>query len=75
MFEVWRKKMLKDKKKLILKLKIAKKFERNQKVKGKHLKFRGVTVDFLLPKKKLGHKRLKLRGISRRCLLGLRKRI
>ena len=40
MHEVWKKKMLTDKKKLIFKLKLIKKREQNLKIKGKHKKIK-----------------------------------
>ena len=72
MFEVWRKKMLQGKKKLLFKLRLQKRKERNMKIKAKH---RNLNVADLIPKGHLKNRKYKqLKAISRISLLLIKKR-
>ena len=72
MYEVWRKKMLAAKKKLLFKLRLKKRMEAGKKIKFKH---RHLNVAEIIPKDYLKQKKYKqLKAISRLSLLLIKKR-
>ena len=72
MYEVWRKKMLQAKKKLLFRLRLKKRKDAGKKIKFKH---RNLDVSDIIPKDHLKHKKYKqLRAISRVSLLLIKKR-